>query len=574
MKKTILLLFLVMFPIFIMAQGGWTKIIGSPVTVNNNAGIYRGAAWVDINNDGNTDLFTMPNHVFLNNGNSSFTELTGLNINPNPLQLPGGCSWGDIDNDGDIDFITAQNPSEIYLNNSDNTFTNISNTIPELAGYASWGAALGDLNNDSKLDLLYAQAFGFHGSATPLPCKLFKQDSNSFIFTPITGYTFTDETKPYTVPYFHDYDLDGDLDIFIASGPGGSAGPDFCYKNLKQETGTESLSIMTTEPWANQLQDGQCYNFIDYDNDGDLDLCLTNYSGASSRFYVNNGDTTYSPIITPFTNTTNRLSNDWGDYDNDGDLDVIIARDNATLNYYKNNGNGTFTIQTPTITVSNGSSCVINCDYDNDGDLDVFVNGNGTSTSLWKNDGLAGTRNWVNFNLKGTFSNTSAIGALVKIKSIINGNPVWQLRQVSAQNSFQGQNDLRIHFGLNDATVIDSLVIHWPSGLKEFYLNKPANVFETLIEGNGTPLNKEDLKSIKLIKILPNPAHEFVKIWIEDTTSKQFDVKVADTNGKIVYENMFKENEFQLQINKWPSGCYIFLITYDNKIFSNKIIVQ
>ena len=71
-----------------------------------------------------------------------------------------------------------------------------------------------------------------------------------------------------------------------------------------------------------------------------------------------------------------------------------------------------------------------------------------------RNDAVAGTRKWVNYTLKGTLSNKSAIGARIKIKATINGNPVWQTRMISAQNSFQGQNDLRVHFGLNDATSV------------------------------------------------------------------------------------------------------------------------
>ncbi len=62
------------------SQGGWTKVIDSPIATFSVPGVYKGAAWVDINNDGNTDLFAMPRTVFLNKGNGVFTELTNLNI--------------------------------------------------------------------------------------------------------------------------------------------------------------------------------------------------------------------------------------------------------------------------------------------------------------------------------------------------------------------------------------------------------------------------------------------------------------------------------------------------------------
>ena len=467
MKNQITFIALLLFTSVIFSQGGWTKITTGPVATSSSTGIYKGASWIDFNNDGLVDLFAMPNFLFKNDGAGNFTQLTGLNINPTPLQFPGGCSWGDINNDGFIDFITAQNPSEIYLNNGNETFQNITSTIPSLSGYASWGCTLGDINNDSKLDLLYAHAQGYHGLNVPqLPCKLFIQDSNSFNFSAITGYDFTDNLAPYTVPYLHDYDLDGDADLFIASGPGGTAGPDFHYKNMQKENGTHSFQKMTIEPWALELQDGQCYNFIDYDNDGDLDLCLTNYGGAQTRFLKNNGNNNYEAITTPFTTTAQRLSNSWGDFDNDGDEDVIIARDNAVLAYYTNNGDGSFTQQTITMTVNPSNSCIVSADYDNDGDLDVYVHGNNVARSLWRNDAVAGSRKWVNYTLKGIVSNKSAIGTIIKLKTTINGNTVWQTRMVSAQNSFQGQNDLRIHFGLNDATSVERIEIYWPSGLK------------------------------------------------------------------------------------------------------------
>src|SRR5262249_15618062 len=135
-----------------------------------------------------------------------------------------------------------------------------------------------------------------------------------------------DSLAPYTIPTWSDYDLDGDMDLFIGSGPAQVAPlPDFNYKNLLKETGSFSLERLTSFPFK-VPQDGQTYNFIDYDNDGDLDICLTNYSQAPSRFYLNS-DTGYVSLTTPFTTTIGHLSNCWGDIDNDGFLDVLIATD-------------------------------------------------------------------------------------------------------------------------------------------------------------------------------------------------------------------------------------------------------
>lgn len=575
MKKSILVICLFAVIKIAVAQGGWTKITSSsnPITTFTSNGYYKGAAWVDINNDSLIDLFAMPNFVFLNNGAGSFTQLTGLNINPSPIQNPGGCSWGDINNDGYIDFITAQNPTELYINNGNSTFQNYSSSIPGLNGFASWGCALADINNDNKLDLLFAQAYGFHGSATPYPSKLFYQNTSGFSFTPITGYLFTDSLKPYTVPYFHDYDMDGDMDLFIATGPGGSAGPDYCYKNMKIETGIDTLYRMSIEPWITQLQDGQCYNSIDSDNDGDFDLCLTNYNGAASRFYVNNGGT-YNQVTTPFSTTGHKLSNCWGDYDNDGDIDVLIAADNSALNYYKNMGSNNFVLQAPSINVSSGSSSIVNCDYDNDGDLDVFVHGFGNARSLWRNDTLAGNRHWINLKLIGTISNKSAIGAIVKLKATIMGSPTWQIRQITAQNTFQSQNDLRVHFGLSDATVIDTVFIFWPSGIKEFYSNLNSNQFISIIEGDGSMVGiKSNDRDIDGISIFPNPSSETVKVKLPDNHLLKT-IKLYDQSHSVLFVDQVKSDFIEIPTRNLKPGLYFILAEYGLNRFLKKLIIQ
>lgn len=574
MRIVIFFLIGIYFPVMLTAQNGWKKIsdASNPVTTYKSPGTYKGSAWVDINNDGNIDLFAMPHFLFLNKGDGGFTKLTGLNINGIPGQEPGGCSWADINNDGFIDFITAQNPTEIYLNNGDNTFQNISDTIPELSGYASWGCALADINGDNKLDLFYAHARGFHPGASQQPCKMFFQDADNFGFKLKTGYYATDFLRPYTVPYFHDYDLDGDMDLFIASGPGGSAGPDYSYRNMKKETGIDTLYAMTSEPWTVQNQDGQCYNFVDYDNDGDLDMFLTNYGGAADRFYKNEGNNTYTSLITPFTNTTPNLANSWGDFDNDGDQDILIASDVTSSKYCKNNGDGTFTQTNFASPI--GSNCVISCDYDNDGDLDVFISGADAARALYKNDTVAGTRNWVNFNLKGVVSNTSAIGAIIKIKAVIKGQPVWQMRTVTAQNSFQGQNDLRQHFGLNDAAIVDSLVILWPSGMREVYTNMAVNQFRTIIEGDGTNLALKESKDEMFFKVYPNPSTGSITISVFD--EKNYDrntsVKIFDINGREIYKTRMLDSIQQINLNE-GSGTYIIAINIRNKVYFSKVVL-
>ncbi|QQR88344.1 MAG: CRTAC1 family protein [Flavobacteriales bacterium] len=491
-----------------MGQGGWTMITdaSNPIVAFTSNGLYKGAAWVDYDNDNDIDLFAAPNFLFRNDGGGAFIQVTSV-IGTAPLQFPGGSSWADADNDGDMDCALAQYPSGLYLNNGDGSFTDATTALDSLSELASWGCAFGETNGDGYPEVLYVHATGFHpAGAAQRPCRFYRSDG-TFAPEPVRGYDFTESLAPYTVPYWSDYDLDGDMDLFIASGPGGSPGYDHCYRNMRIELGEDTLIEMTTEAFASVQQDGQCYNFIDADNDGDLDLCLTNYAGAASRFYRNNSGI-YSPESTPWTTGLPRLANCWGDYDNDGDLDVVITSDYASVRYYSNDGTGTFTHEAGSISTANGSTGCANGDMDNDGDLDLFVYGSNASKALFRNDTVAGNRSWYSLKLVGTASGTTALGGLVRLKATINGVPRWQIREVNAQNSFQGHNDLRAHFGLGDATSIDSLEVRWPSGLVQSFGILAANARHTIVEGDApttavpeapnTTLDEEQLFTVQM----------------------------------------------------------------------------
>jgi hypothetical protein len=565
----------VLATIHLKAQGGFTKIVDAqnPVTTFSSPGFYKGAAWIDFDNDNDIDLFAAPNFLFRNDGNGIFTQV----VNPfgfTPQQNPGGSSWADLNNDGFIDCIIAQYPSGVYLNNGNGNFINVSGQIPNLNGFPAWACAVGNWNNDPYLDFVFTHAAGFH-PVGPFPSRLYLNTNASVMPEYITGYVLTDSTGPYTVPYWSDYDLDGDMDLFVASGPGGTPGPDFCYKNLKMETGFDSLQRMTTEIFATQLQDGQCYNFIDYDNDGDLDLCLTNYAGAPTRFYINNGGV-YSLVAMSFSAQTKNLTNDWGDFDNDGDLDVMITNDLAPTKFYKNNGDGTFA---PAISLGiAGGSGIANGDYDNDGDLDVFIHGNGNARALFRNDSVATGNHWVNIRCIGMTSNKSAIGTVVRMKATINGISYWQMREITAQNSFQSENDLRVHFGLGNATGIDSLQIKYPSGDIEAFINVAPDIFYCNEEGSGnlclaTAIHEEG-NNFNPIKLYPNPVNDFITIDTKNLSDdKEINIRILDAFGKMVKEKTLHPDNRTLCISVSDLIRGIYLMEASGSIhFKEKFI--
>jgi hypothetical protein len=119
-------------------------------------------------------------------------------------------------------------------------------------------------------------------------------------------------------------------------------------------------------------------------------------------------------------------------------------------------------------------------DLFNDGNMDVVINNLDGAPVVLKNHGVPG-RHWVSFELAGTKSNRLAIGA--RLKLVAGG--ATQTEEIHSGGSYLSQNDLRVHFGLNQATKIDSLEIRWPSGKVETIKDLEADKFYSVLEGQG-----------------------------------------------------------------------------------------
>ena len=537
---------------------------------------YRGASWVDYDNNGTLDLFENYEFLFKNNGNLNFESTSEFKGRTTPI-IPGvdigsGNSWADYDNDGDIDLFFTGSKSFLFKNEG-GTFTKItSGAIGDSSSNRGWTSAWGDYDNDGNVDLLIVHPRGFIPGAF-IPNLLFHNDGPpNYTFTKVTGYEFLTKLAPYTVGIWSDYDLDGDIDLFIGSGPAGTPGLDYLYKNMLKETGSVDFQRITSAPIGTDMQDGQVWNWIDYDNDGDLDGFLTNYTAVSNRFYKNNngnyvnnpGNLTLSGIPC--------LANSWGDFDNDGYLDVIITSDFQTY-FFHNNGNGTFAEATNIgiDATGNGRSATLG-DIDNDGDLDLYISGFPTTRGLYINQNANG-KNWLKLNLVGTVSNKSAIGARVNLKANVSGKDMWQMREVSAQNTFNGQSSLTVHFGLGDASIVDSLVILWPSGNINVFTNFPINKFETITEGGATGINDGESfllpSEYQLEQNYPNtfnpattikysiPSESFVKINIYNSLGQLMDTVTNTTKSAGNYEVVWNAQNVS-------SGVYFYSINSES----------
>ncbi len=552
------------------------------------------ASWVDVDNDGDLDLFVSNGSV--RSGNLLYKNMLKETGQANfsrwvagDLAAPGsgsfGNSWADYDNDGFIDcFVAGRASSRLYHNNGDGTFTLITTGDIGTKDSRGFACAWGDYNNDGFADLVVALPSGFNG----LPNKsnhLFLNNGDG-TFTKIdSGATpVTSGLAPYTCPSWSDYDNDGDIDLFIGSGPAnGTLGPDYLYKNLLAENGVQSFERITSGEIAATQRDGQLYNWIDYDNDGDLDLYITNYWGGTSNglpneLYRHDGSG-FTKITTGdlVTDESFSLASVWEDFDNDGDLDVYVTTDGGQNNsYYTNNGDGTFTkvvnnIVTNTEMASTwGTSAG---DYDNDGDIDLFVptlgtdNGNSFGKSLLFRNEVNNNNNWITITCRGTVSNSTAVGAKVRIKSSINGLPVWQMREISAQNTFNGLNSLRAHFGLGDAGIIDTLKIEWPSGIVDIMTDITVNQFITVTESSSLPktgntrlqINPNEINTYSLSQNFPNP--------FNPTTTIKYDVPVQSRVIMNIYDGLGQLIKSLVNDIKEPGR---YTVTWDGRNSDNQ----
>jgi uncharacterized repeat protein (TIGR01451 family) len=230
----------------------------------------------------------------------------------------------------------------------------------------------------------------------------------------------------------------------------------------------------------------------DYDNDGDLDLFVTNTSITEGNFfYENDGDGTFTKIISGelVTNTSTSNGASWVDFNNDGYLDLLVANDQGQSDFlFENNGNRTFTKLDNAITQETSNSFGTSwADFDNDGDYDLIVANIGENTNDFFINGKGSYKSHLSIKLTGCNSNNSAIGAMIKVKSTINGVALWQTKDIATQNSaLGGQNSQKILFGLGNATTIDSVSVYWPSGIITHTTNATVNTVLTITEPCGS----------------------------------------------------------------------------------------
>ncbi|WP_221412723.1 BspA family leucine-rich repeat surface protein [Fulvivirga lutimaris] len=311
----------------------------------------------------------------------AFKEVSASGILPVTY---GDTDWGDYDNDGDLDVAVIgwdfdYNEVAIIYNNDGGVFTDIG---AGLTGVFYSSCEWGDYDGDGDLDLIVA---GSDVSAT-LFTTIYQ--NNGGVFTDIgAGLLGVD----YASVDWGDYDNDGDLDLAVAGryDIGSDLSSTIIYRNDGGSFVDISAGLVGTSVGS--------IDWVDYDNDGDLDLFATGLdevTGRSATIYRNDGSDTFvdDGVGLPGIGYS---SADWGDYDNDGDLDLVMMGGQSTPNdgaYIYQNNSGVFTDIGAGLPdeIEDGSARW--GDYDGDGDLDLLIVGQdfviGDYTArIYNNDG-------------------------------------------------------------------------------------------------------------------------------------------------------------------------------------------
>ena len=440
------------------------------------------AVWMDYNNDGWEDIFvtdksgSQPGILYKNLGNGNFAKVLAGDITKDKAMSVSSV-WADVNNDGNLDAVIindSQKPNMLYLNDGNGNLERYSNSgISDSIGFFHSGAWV-DYDNDGLLDFFSENYLSYRFNEL-----LHQTPDGKFSRIPFTK--FYNISNNAIGAAWADYDNDGYQDVFMPQGDGQH---NKLYKNLGNGTFEEIINIPPVNEGGTSV--ASCWG--DYDNDGLLDLFVSNASNNCNYLYHNDGNGNFTKITnSPVVSDTGHAHGcSWVDVDNDGYLDLYVSDGAGVQRLYMNNKHGNFTrlLGDTIVSVLPNSFSHAWADYDKDGYLDLFVASHGKEKNYLFHNNQKGNH-WINIKLIGTVSNRSAIGTRIKIKA----GGIWQIREVNSQSGFCSQNSLRQHFGLGQATIIDSIVISWSSGIKQYITKVYADQFITFTEINSVEVS-------------------------------------------------------------------------------------
>ena len=525
----------------------WHHVAGTPAKRLILEAKGPGVCLLDYDNDGWLDIYLVNGStydalagkaappraaLFHNNHDGTFREVTETAGVANE-RWGYGCAVGDYDNDGWPDlYVTNNGKNRLYRNNHDGTFTDVAEKAGVTVGTWSTGATFGDYDGDGRLDLFtdgyanidltnppisgtksvgYAvcQYRGIQVMCGPrgLPGE------HDHLFHNNGDGTFTDVSKKLKVDdpdgyfglgvLFADVNGDGKPDLLVAN----DTSPNYLYINKGDGTFEDDSYL---NGYAFNKDGREIANMGiaagDYENNGHLSIVNTDFSDDYNVLFQNDGegnftDVSYRAGIAQSSIPFVSFADGFLDYDNDGWKDLLIVNGHVypevdqhpewgqsyaqRMLLYHNLQNGKFELVPAVegtglavVTVGRGAAFG---DIFNDGKISVVINAMDGVPVLLRNVN-ADHHHWVELKLiGGPKGPRDAVGATVYVKAA----GMRQRGDVLSGGSYLSSNDMRVHFGLADATSVDDVEIHWPSGMVEHVRIESIDRIFTVEEGKG-----------------------------------------------------------------------------------------
>jgi hypothetical protein len=506
-----------------------------------------GLALLDYDNDGWLDIYFVNGStykaldgkesppqaaLFHNNHDGTFTNVaTKAGVTNDRWGF--GVVIGDFDNDGWPDiYVTNFGKNRLYHNNHDGTFTDVAQKAGVTLGTWSTGATFGDYDGDGRLDLFVAgylrydvhqfptadSTSGSHSScqfrATPVMCgPRGLAGEHDHLFHNNGDGTFTDVSENLGVndpggyyglgALFVDVNNDGKPDLVVAN----DSTPNYLYINRGNGTFDDRSYL---DGYAMNADGREMANMGiaagDYENNGHMDLVNTTFSDDYDVIFRNDGkgfftDVSYETGIAAATIPFVGFAVGFLDYDNDGWKDLLIVNGHVYPKVDRHPEWGTTYAQRPLLfhNLKNGKFDLVPAvegtglgivsvgrgaafgDIFNDGKMDVVINNLDGVPVLLRNVN-PDHHHWVELKLIGGLkSPRDAVGSTVYLTA----GGIRQRGDVLSGGSYLSSNDLRVHFGLGDASAVDSIEIHWPSGVRESIKLTALDRIYTITEGKG-----------------------------------------------------------------------------------------
>ena len=503
--------------------------------------VGAGCAFIDYDNDGWMDIFlvnsgkcdffdpqpSLRNALYRNNRDGTFTDVTekaGIGVSGYGM----GVAVGDYDGDGLPDLLVTQyNGVILYHNNGDGTFTDVTRkaALPT-EGWAS-SAVWFDYDNDGKLDLFVCRFVDFDKSKNKFCGN--RETGNRYyciprVYDPMPSWlchnngdgTFTDVSHDSGISQSFgkawgvvasDINNDGYMDLFVAN----DTLANFLFVN-RGNGKFEEIGLPANVGYSaeGRARSGMGVDSADYDQDGWMDLFVTNVDQEMYSLYHNNRDQTFDDMAVPYgIGKVTRLMSGWGvkffDYDNDGTLDLFLANGHpddkiqehsSEVKYrepmllFHGTGRGFENVTAgsgPIFSKPYAARGMAVGDFNNDGALDVLVAINNGPPLLLKNR-VGQLNHWLGVRLVAKRANPDAVGALI----------TWQAGDLKRSHfktgagSYLASHDPRVVLGIGRRTKIDWVEVKWPlpSGRMERFTNLPIDQYITVVEGQGDAVRK------------------------------------------------------------------------------------